>query len=117
MDAQPYCQVRGSLHNLKSTANAVTEHIKTHDDGKGLHDSGWTGAGASQSPFPTHAKYSTVFITEANFKAKTGKFHNTADCRGLTQAISKIEAYDLVTVLDIPRHKFNMCKRCKNKAI
>ena len=35
----------------------------------------------------------------------------------MAQALGKIEAHKLDTVLDISGYKFNMCRMCKHKAI
>jgi hypothetical protein len=63
---------------------------------------------------PTTMK--VVFITEANFKQKTGKYHYTSDCDGLGAACSTIMPYFLDKVMAIKNLKFALCLKCQKDA-
>ena len=128
LDGEAYGHVREGLHGVRRMVNMVTEHLKT-----------WSGASGSQGPLPrppTPAMVipaapaadvplvpepivdpDIVFMTVANENSKGGKYHTFEDCPGLRNAMSEVKAHDLETLLAVPRHKFQLCLVCKNRAI
>jgi len=131
LDGEAYGHVREGLHEVRRMVNMVTEHLKTH--------SGGSGASGSQGPLPrpptpamvipaapaAHGPLvpeaivdpNIVFMTVANINSKGGKYHTFEECPGLRNAMSEVKAHDLETLLAVPRHNFQLCLVCKNKAI
>lgn len=128
LDGEALDHVREGLHEVKHMVNMVMEHL----------NSGGSGASGSQGPLPrpptpavvipaTPAAHVTpamvipgtpaiVFVTTTNMTSKGGKYHTSDVCDGLRNAISKVMAKDLEALLAVPRHSFELCLVCKNRA-
>lgn len=146
MEAHGQTHVREGLLEIRKLVHVATANIRAYT-GQCPDHSGGSGASGSQGPCLPPAMQAVmaiatpepiittgaagmvpqpafmeplgprVFITMANFTSKGGKYHDTSDCHGLANALSAINDYDLNMLLQVPRHKFELCLVCKNSRV